>query len=111
MSSIRERAAARTTSTALVEVPEWDVTVEVRSISVNKRREILNAGGGDTTDVSLRMLVTAVFDPESGEPAFTVDDLEMLGEQDAALIDRLLAEVMGVSGATREAVEAGKGSS
>ena len=108
MSSIRDKVAARKPGATRVEIPEWDVTVEIRPISVKARRGLI-VGDEDPTALSLRLLVAAVYDPETGEPAFTDDDVPMLADQEAGLIDRLLADVMAASGSTREAVEAGKG--
>ena len=118
MSSIRDRIAATNAyKSERVRVPEWDdVELEIRSISVKQRATLLEyADTGDGTPDMLRfapmLLVCSVYDPESGEAAFTEDDVALLCEAPAGVVDRLTTLAMSVSGLGQDAVEAGKGDS
>lgn len=114
MSSIRDRAAAsRGSNTERVQVPEWDdIELEFRPVTVKKRAELLkNAAAGGDVDLVLfgpSLIVASVYDPETGDAAFTDSDVEMLTELPAGVIDRLASVAMRISGMTPEAVDAGK---
>lgn len=115
MSSIRDRIAGSSGYKAeRVRVPEWDdVELEIRSISVKQRATLLEyADTGDGTPDMLRfapmLLVCSVYDPETGEAALTVDDVEMLSDMPAGVVDRLTTVAMSVSGLGQDAVELGK---
>lgn len=110
MSSIRDKATSAKLDSERVHVDAWDVDVEVRAITVEQRRAIQESDD-DRTSAALRLLVASVYDPESGELAFTDDDLGMLAGQAAGAIDGLLEVVIRVSGLDRNAVEAGKADS
>lgn len=118
MSSIRDRiAAVQGGNTERVCVPEWDgIELEFRSITVKKRADLLQYAGGDGGTVDMvkfgpMLLVASVYDPETGEAAFSEADVDMLSEQPAGVIDRLAIAAMRVSGIDADALEAGKGDS
>jgi len=102
-----------------VEVPEWGVTVEIRTMTGRQRARIMTEmahGGIENVDVEhlwSSVLTTCIYDPESGENVFTDDDLEwLMTEKSAAVIDRLSRRCLDVSGITEDgADEVGKGSS
>lgn len=101
------------------EIPEWDVTVEVRSMSARQRAVLQNHVDVDEQSNSERqeamwsyLLTSCVFDPETGDPVFTPDDMDwLLEDKSFAVIDRLSAECLAVSAVSAEAVDdAGKSS-
>ena len=115
MSSIRDRIAAVSAyKSERVRIPEWDdIEVEIRSISVKQRAALLEyADTGDGTPDMLRfapmLIVCSTYDPETGEAAFTADDVEMLCDASAGVVDRLATIAMRVSGLGQDAVELGK---
>lgn len=95
----------------LVEVPEWGVTVELRSMTANERAgmtEQASRGGGEKIDIKLMYaltLIASVYDPESGLPLFTIADKEALLSKNGAVVERLATKAMGVSGLSEKAVE------
>ena len=115
--------AADDSSTELYEIPEWDVIVEIRSISARARArfvaEIANPDG--TTNVNdpdriegmwWHVISQTCYDPESGERAFDDGDQEWLFDKNARVVNDLANACMAASGLTEEAAgEAGKGSS
>jgi len=109
-------------STEEYEIPEWDVTVEIRSITARSRArfvaEIANPDG--TTNVNdpdriegmwWHVISQSCYDPESGELVFEEGDQEWLFERNARIINDLASVCMAASGLSETAVdEAGKGS-
>lgn len=117
MSSIRDRIiAANDTAKEMVEIPEWDVTVEVRSMSGAARSVLVqdaanNDGRLNFSRVLPEIIIGCVFDPTTGEKVFDAADAEILMEKSGAVLDRIIAVAMRLSGFNDGAVDAaGKGS-
>jgi hypothetical protein len=110
---------ARDTEAESYTIDEWDVTVEIRSMSARQRANMNTVIEDDGTAAEKQelmwgyLLCSCVFDPTSGDPVFTEDDMEwLLSDKSFAVIDRLTAKCLEVSSVNREAVdEAGKSSS
>lgn len=120
MSDLREQIrAASDTEAEIVEVPEWGVEIEIRSMTGRQRAQIMTEiaqGGMENINVEhlwSSVLTTCLYDPANGENVFAVDDLEwLMTEKSAAVIDRLSTRCMEVSGITEaSAADSGKGSS
>lgn len=121
MSKLSEKIqAADDSSTEEYEIPEWDVTVEIRSITARARArfvaEIANPDG--TTNVNdphriegmwWHVISQTCYDPESGELVFEEGDQEWLFERNARIVNDLANACMAASGLSEAAVdEAGK---
>lgn len=112
-SSLSEQIrAASDTSSEIVEVPEWGVEIEIRSMTGRQRASIMTEiakVGIDSIDVEglwASVLTTCLYDPESGDNVFGSDDLEwLMTEKSAAVIDRLSRRCLEVSGITEEAAD------
>ena len=125
MSSIREAIQAADDGTAeLHEIPEWDVTVEIRSMTARSRARFVaemasedgTVGGVNDPDRIIGMwwhvIGQTCFDPDTGEPAFQDGDDVWLFEKNARVVNDLANACMTASGLTdEEAGEAGKDSS
>lgn len=119
MSIIDKIKQARDAEAEHYDIPEWDVTVEIRSMSARQRANMNNVIEDDGTASERQelmwgyLLCSCVFDPTSGDPVFTEDDMEwLLTDKSFAVIDKLTAKCLEVSSVNREAVdEAGKSSS
>lgn len=92
------------------EIPEWGVTVEIRSISAGQRAQFIGAEGKDLEDSTNLMLLTSVFDPESGLPVFaSLDEVALVTGNDdhegknMRVVTALLNKVLDVSGITDDA--------
>ncbi len=121
MSKLSEKIqAADDSSIEEYEIPEWDVTVEIRSITARARArfvaEIANPDG--TTNVNdpqriegmwWHVISQTCYDPESGELVFEEGDQEWLFERNARIVNDLANACMAASGLSEAAVdEAGK---
>ena len=96
----------------IITIPEWDVSIEVRSMTVRQRASFV-AASQDTSDngdkienVYGQILVTCCIDPEDGSPVFTEDDLSwLMTEKSGAVIDRLVTSCLEVSGLKEKAID------
>lgn len=97
------------TKEAWVDVPEWKCKVKVKSLTkaqqIYARRGAADGKGGiDESRLEGLLLVAGIV-----EPVFTKDHITQLFEKNAAPLDRILGEIMGVSGmdqATADQAEA-----
>lgn len=100
----------------MVEVPQWGVTVEVRSMDA-RSRILMTQDVSEDGDVSMErlypdMVIQTAHDPATGERIFEAADRDALLAKSSAALDILATAAMRVSGMAPGAVdEAGKGSS
>ena len=120
MSTTRDKIrSADDIETETVEVPEWGVTVRVRSMSAADRAATFaeaNANNNNLPDLDSfwgRVMVECILEADTNERVFQPSDVEwLLSDKSAEVISRLSEICMKVSGLTKDAVdEAGKGSS
>jgi hypothetical protein len=118
VSNLRDKIrSAQDRNSESVEIPEWDVTVEVRSMTGRQRSRIMSAldsEGADRLNAFWGdVIVSCVHDPETGEPVFGDEDVEWLvGEKSSNVLDTLSGACLRISGIIDGAVdEAGKDSS
>jgi len=116
--------AAQDVAVELYEVPEWDVVVELRSMSARQRAAFasnieISDNGSVKLDVNrVEMLWGTVieaccFDPESAEKVFTADDIDwLMEEKNASVVDSLANACLAISGMGADSEsDAGKDSS
>lgn len=93
----------------LLEVPEWGVTVEIRSMTAAQRATLTEGvSSADKVDVSnmyAKTVIATVFDPETGLPVFTEKDREAILSKNGAVIERLATKALGSSGLSEKAVD------
>jgi len=94
----------------VVEVPEWGVTVEVRTISGARRAEIFSRasdekGNIQAADAYIALIIAAAHDPETGETIFTKDDITWLKEKSAKATERLATVAARLAGIGPEALK------
>lgn len=100
----------------LVEVPEWDVTVEMRGMTGADRAAILQAamlpgGGVDLQAFFPDVIIACAHDPETGARLFAAEDRAALMSKSGKAIDRLANSGLALSGMTEAAQNSlGKGS-
>jgi hypothetical protein len=116
---MRERIAARRPySVELKYVKSWDETVEVRSISLGVRNEMMErVMDPETKEANVKLLIPELliqcaYDPQTGERVFADDDLAFLNGQDSGAADEVAEVAMRLSGMVEGAKdeEAGKSS-
>ena len=122
MSSIREAIQAADDGTAdLHEIPEWDVVVEIRSMTARSRAQfVAEMASEDGTVANVNdpdriigmwwhVISQTCYDPDSGERAFEDDDQQWLFDKNARVVNDLANACMAASGLTEEAAgDAGK---
>ena len=111
MGTLRERIIARDDSKKeVVEVEEWGEKVEVRSLSGTQRAKLIRQArkeGNDADAVNLHAILftDTLFDPETGEKIFQPEDMDVILEKSAAVLDRLGQIAFRLSGLGTGAVE------
>ena len=123
MSNIKQKIrAAKDLAREIIDLPEWDVAIEVRSMSARQRAgfaaQIEEAQREDGVVQRIEslwrvVLLTCCFDPETGDPVFEDADIDwLMEEKSGVVIDRLSNACLEVSGLKEKAIdEAGKLSS
>lgn len=95
-----------------VEVPEWDLTLEVRGMSGEDRIRIISratdvdTGLANLQQVYPEIVIACTYDPATGERVFDDGDRDALMSKSAQAIDRLATPGMALSGLTKEASDA-----
>lgn len=81
----------------LLEVPEWGVTVKVQALPAGKTLDLYGSGtpGPDT---GFHVVVLCVFDPETDEQLFSVDDIPTLRNKSSSSIQRIMETVNKLGG-------------
>lgn len=119
MSTIREKIlAAQDIRKETVYIPEWDVTVEVRTLTGEQRalarrgavevekkfdpaiNEMVEVQVQNEAKLSAALIIAGTFDPQSGEPVFTAVDRDALMQKSASVLDQLVLASARVSGLT-----------
>jgi len=116
--SLRDRILQKADATSeQMLIPEWGLTVEIRSMSGAARAAIVQAGAAqgqlpDMSKFTADIVVMCTFDPETGEQVFTKDDAALVLDKNGAALERIVVAAMRISGFNTEAVDAaGKDSS
>ena len=109
--------AADDIESELVEVPQWGVTVLVKSMTARDRARMITTGVSDSGVFRLEeilpdLVIASTYDPETGERVFEESDRDALMAKSAAPIEQIATVAMRLSGLEENATdEAGKGSS
>ena len=109
--------AADDIESELVEVPQWGVTVLVKSMTARDRARMITTGVSDSGVFRLEeilpdLVIASTYDPETGERVFEESDRDALMSKSAAPIEQIATVAMRLSGLEEDATdEAGKGSS
>lgn len=98
--------------TEVVHVPEWDVDVEVGSMSGKMRARFMRSmSGTDTTSERYfeqffaDIVIATACDPETHEPLFTPADRDPLNAKNGAALGKLAEVAMRLAGLSSTAVE------
>lgn len=112
--TLRDKArAAIDLADEVVEVPEWDITVLVQSMTARDRYHVFKAakdtdGELDMSVLYPRIIIATAHDPDTGEKIFTADDEPWLMDKSPKALDRLANAGMRVSGISEASQESGK---
>lgn len=109
--------SAQDIESELVEVPQWDVSVLVKSMTAKDRSVMIsnaldNDGNFNLQQVLPDLVLLCTYDPETGERVFKNSDRDALVSKSAAPIELIANVAMRLSGMLEGAVDAaGKDSS
>jgi hypothetical protein len=113
--SLREKIlAADDIASEMVEVPEWDLTVEVRGMNGSDRSRILETAASSVDGrigigtMYVETVIASTYDPETGLRVFTDDDRDALMAKSASAIDRLATVGMRLSAMDSKAADDAK---
>lgn len=101
----------------IVKIDQWGVEVEVRGMSGAARAAIVqdaadNNGSVNFAKMMPEVVVTCVYDPETGEPVFTQADKDTIMSKNGAALEKINTVAMRLSGFGADAIDvAGKDSS
>ena len=123
--SIREQIkSAEDSSSELYEIPEWGVTLQIRSMTARSRAlfvaEMASEDGtvGGVNDPARiegmwwNVISQTCYDPTTGDKAFEDGDQDWLFEKNARIVNDLANECMAASGLSEDSIDdAGKDSS
>lgn len=113
-SPIRDKVRdAQDITSELIDVAQWDVKVEVRSMNGLARSKILKEaaqadGRMDFEKLYPAIIIACCYDPEEGVPIFEIGDEAMINSKSAGPVEKLAQAGMRLSGLTAEALELGK---
>lgn len=102
--------AAQDIDKETVDIPKWGVKIEVRSMSAKARARMVGQAIKGDIDYAAIAIATC-YDPETGEPAFSVEDTDWLNDKSGGPLEKLATVGMRLSGLTEEALDTGKGES
>ena len=89
-------------------IPEWDTTIEVRTMSGSQRADIMSkavVGGVVALDkLYAQLALSCTYDPETGDKLLDPSDLDWFMEKNSAPIERIAAKAMELSGLSAAAV-------
>ena len=111
VTSIRETIFATNYITSeKVEIKEWGVTVELRSMTALDRTRLQsNASKGDgKVDMTLFMsdvVIASTYDPETGLPVFEAKDRDAILSKNGSIVEKLAQKAMSMSGMEAESVD------
>lgn len=97
----------------LIEVPQWGVTLEVRSMSGKSRAVLLKEAAQEDGTLDFETLYPAIlvaccYDPSTGDAVFESNDREWINEKSAGPVEKLAQAGMRLSGLAKEAIDEGK---
>ena len=114
--SIRDRIIqSKDIKSHLTHVDVWEVDIDIRTMTALERSRLVATctkadGTVDMEKMYPLLLISSVYDPETGEKVFGVEDMEALQDKSASAIEFVAQKVMEVSGMNAKAVdEEGKG--
>jgi len=99
---------AKDISSELMEIKEWEVTVEIRTMTARERATLMenaldpNTGQVIMSKVYPEVAIATVYDPETGKPVFDKSDIDALLGKSGIIIERIAQKALQVSGLTND---------
>jgi len=113
MSKLREKILnAKDQRKEKVYIEEWDVEIEVRSMTGKERAEIIRKsvdkdkdGQVDVTLLTVNSVIACCYDPTTGEKVFEPTDRDILLTKNAGALEKLAEVALELSGLGDKAKE------
>ena len=108
MSKLKEKIkSAQDIRTELITIPEWDMSIEVRTMRAIDRARVLkncvdNSGKVIGEKFQAGLVIASCYDPETKERIFDDEDFDLLMEKAAGPVELLAGTAMSLSGLTRD---------
>lgn len=113
--SLRDKIlSAKDLKAEKVYIEEWDVEVEIRSLTGKSRANLMSeamdkSGKMDFEKLYPELIISCTFDPESGDQVFNKTDKEVINSKSGGALEKIARVAMKLSGLTEESmVEAEK---
>lgn len=109
--SLRDRIlAADDIGKEILNVPQWNLNVEVRTLSAIQRSKMIATctlpdGAIDLDKLYPMLVIATVFDPETGAKVFDAEDMALIQEKSAASIEFIAQKAMAMSGMVAKAID------
>lgn len=109
--SLRDRIlSADDIGKEMFHIPQWNVDVEVRTMSAVQRSRMLQTctlpdGSVDLDRLYPMLIIATVYDPETSLPIFDREDLALLQEKSASAIEVIAQKAMQMSGMVTKSVD------
>lgn len=91
-----------------VYIAEWDVTVEVRSLTGKQRASIIKSVMSPEGKIEFidrmygDLLIACCYDPENGEPLFADTDKDALNNKNGSALENIARVAMDLSGLSEQ---------
>lgn len=97
----------------VLDIPEWNVKVEVRALSGRERARLFKAATGADGSVDMErwmldLVLATTFDPEDGTKVFELADRDHLAAKSGAALQRIHDKAAQLSGLAPSAIEEAK---
>lgn len=109
--SLRDKIlAAKDLKSERMYIEEWDVEIEIRSLTGKTRAKLMSVamdgrtGKMDFEKLYPELIIACAYDPESGEPIFNSTDREAINAKSGGVLERIAKVAMELSGLTEESV-------
>lgn len=114
MGSLREKILnSNDIRKEIITIEEWDVQVEIRSLTAKKRSQLINAamtdkGRIDFEKIYPELVIASTYDPITSDFVFEPTDRDMLNEKNGGALEKIAQVAMRLSGLTSKAEEEAK---
>lgn len=94
----------------IVQISEWDVSIEVRTMTAKQRAELFNLSMDEDgkfiqKNFQAGMVIASCYDPETGDKLFAPEDADWLMDKASGPIEKIINKVTKLSGLIRGALE------
>lgn len=109
--SLRDRIlAAEDIDSRTIHIEQWDVDVELRTLSAVERTRLVKSctdaeGLVDLEKMYPLLVIASCYDPETGGKVFDISDMDAVGDKSASAIEFVARKAMEMSGMNPNAVD------